>query len=278
MARATDRTSESEINSLNRLMRGQPWYQAFFASRGLNPNRVQLSKDQRNALRSLASQNGFDLGSGMTFDPAGNINQQGGYAGLPGWAKAAIIGGAALTGAGAAGFGPLSGILGLGGSSAPAAGVAAGGVTPAVGGFSAVPAATAAAGGGMGSVGSLLGLGGGGFSVSDIVRSVAGPGISGVTGLLATRSQNRAMDRATDAQVQAAREAADLQARSAADQLAFARAEADRQQQNYRETQDRNFGLYQAAQARLAPYRRLGESAIAAFGRPITVGSALGIV
>lgn len=90
MQTATQQTSEADLNKLNGAMRAMPWYQQFFKERGLDPNKVKLSSQQREALSGLAAQNGYQLGSRMKFDEAGNINQNGGFAGMPTWAKVAI--------------------------------------------------------------------------------------------------------------------------------------------------------------------------------------------
>ena len=86
----TQRTSEHDLNQINLQMRQQPWYQQWFAANGLNPNRVKLNDRQRQELTALAGRNGMRLGDRMKVDEAGNINQRGGFAGMPTWAKVAI--------------------------------------------------------------------------------------------------------------------------------------------------------------------------------------------
>lgn len=124
MAVATQKMNEEQINALNLAMRQQPWYQDFFRSRGLNPDRVQLSGSQQAALSALAAANGFQLGDRMKIDAAGNINQKGGFAGMPTWAKIAISAApaAATLGFGAAGIGPAAGLFGSGGAGAAGTG------------------------------------------------------------------------------------------------------------------------------------------------------------
>lgn len=149
--KATQKTSEEELNKVNLTLKSQPWYQQFFKERGLDPNKVKLSGSQRQALTGLAAQNGYSLGDRMKFDEAGNINQQGGFAGMPTWAKIAIAAApvVATAGLGAAGIGPMAGVMGAStGSSIPAT-LAAGGNFAA-----AAEAAPALAAGVTGAVGS----------------------------------------------------------------------------------------------------------------------------
>lgn len=87
---ATQQMSEAELNQINGHLKQQPWYQQFFAQRGLDLNRVKLSEAQRAELTNLAARNGYELGDRMKFDEAGNMNQKGGFAGMPQWAKIAI--------------------------------------------------------------------------------------------------------------------------------------------------------------------------------------------
>lgn len=123
MNRATQSTSENEINQLNLAMRQSPWYQEFFQVRGLDPNRVKLNERQRAELAQVAAQNDYRLGDRMKIDEAGNINQKGGFAGMPTWAKVAIsaapIAGAMLIpgaqGAVLGGLKSVGGSLGFGG-------------------------------------------------------------------------------------------------------------------------------------------------------------------
>lgn len=87
---ATQDTSEEDLNKINTVLRMQPWYQQWFSQRGLNPNKVKLSKGQQQELQNLAARNGYEIGDRMKFDEAGNVNQKGGFAGMPTWAKIAI--------------------------------------------------------------------------------------------------------------------------------------------------------------------------------------------
>lgn len=271
-------SSGSQVDQFNYWLRNQPWYQNFFASQGLNPNRVQLSDTQRGQLAQLLASNGLTLPDGMTIDPAGNLNTQHGFASLPTWAKIGIGAGAAATGFGLAGLGPLGGMLGLGDAGAAAAG-GAGAIplagAPSVAGAAGIGGTGAAAAGGGSTIGSLLGLGGssGGFPWTSLI----GPAIGAATGILTTRAQGSAADKALQAQIDAAKYSADTTAKTAANQLAFEQQQAQLQQQNFLDTQAKNYALYQAAQARMQPYRALGTNALTQLQQPITVGSVTGL-
>lgn len=144
--------SDTSINAFNLKIRTSPWYQEWFKQKGLNPNQVKLSSQQREELKQVVEQHtGFQFPGDMKIDPAGNLNEKGGWAGLPKAVKIGIIAAAAVGGGAALGaFG------GVGGSSSAAAGggssAAAGGSTAALG---AVPEL------GIGSLSSVLGTGSG---------------------------------------------------------------------------------------------------------------------
>lgn len=115
--------SSAQRNAINLKMRQQPWYQAFFRAKGLNPNQVQLSDADRQQLTQLAAANGMPLPDGALIDKAGNVNIQHGFAGLPTWAKIAV--GAApvaaamlVPGVREATIGNIGSIFGIGGSHA----------------------------------------------------------------------------------------------------------------------------------------------------------------
>ncbi len=149
MANATQKTSEFELNKMNEEMRSQPWYQQWFQSKGLNPNKVKLDGRQRQELAQLAARNGFTIGDRMKVDEAGNFNQMGGYAGMPTAAKIAIgaapIAGAMLIpGVREATIGQLGSIFGAGGGGGVGAGGTGAGLNAAAAG-----GASHAAGGGL---------------------------------------------------------------------------------------------------------------------------------
>lgn len=150
MAVKTDISDKAARNQLNITIRSQPWYQDFFKSKGLDPNQVQLSKDQQKELQALTVANGYLDPSDGHVDAAGNISDFHGWKGLPTAAKIAIIGGASVATLGAAGaFGgaaPVASVAGGGGGSVAAGGAAAGGAGATVGTTSAVSGALATAG------------------------------------------------------------------------------------------------------------------------------------
>lgn len=134
----------ASIDTFNRELRAQPWYQAWFRQQGLDPNHVHLSQGQRKQLEQLIlQQDGVppDAFNDMMIDPAGNLNTEHGFAAQPTWAKALEIGGAAaaggyfaapyLSGAGAASGGSGASAAGVGsgaGVGATGAGVAGAGI------------------------------------------------------------------------------------------------------------------------------------------------------
>ena len=202
MPTATQSTSEQQINEINAWMRGQPWYQQWFQLRGLDPNRVKLTEAERTELSQVAAQNGVQLGDRMKIDEAGNVNQKGGFAGMPTWAKVAIGAApvAATLGFGAAGVGPLSGVFG---------GAAAPGYAASVG----APAATEAAiFGGAGATGAMgaAGAAGGGV-LSKIFNGGTLPyWLTGGANVLGTVLANRGASQASEQQMQAVQQAMDL--------------------------------------------------------------------
>jgi len=140
--------SDTSINQFNLKIRTSPWYQEWFQAKGLDPNKVQLTKDQRNELKAIVEQNtGFKFPGDMKIDPAGNLNEKGGWAGLPTGVKVALIAAAAVGTAGAAGA--------LGGG---AAGVGAGGTGSGVAAAAGAPTA-ASTGMGLGALGTTAGVG-----------------------------------------------------------------------------------------------------------------------
>lgn len=263
--------SSADRNKINLAMRSQPWYQGWFRAQGLNPNSVKLSDGQRQELAAVAAKNGMPIPAHGLIDQAGNVNIQHGFAGLPTWAKVAIESGAALTGAGAFGIGPLAGVMGFGGSSAPVAASGASAVA------SAAPVSAVGATGGIGPVGSALGFGGpAGFSIGDIVKSAIGPAINATTGVLTARSQARSADRSLQSELDAQRESTAAQSKSAADQLQFLKDQEAARQKEFEKTQALNLDQYNQQLARSAPFRAIGVNALARLGRPISVGSAMG--
>lgn len=117
--------SEQEVDQANRWLREQPWYQSWLTTQGQNPARVHLSDQQRSQLLSIARTRGVGISNDFEIDPSGNINRKGHK--LRNTLIGIGAGGAALTGLGLAGLGPLSGVFG-GGSAAAGGAAGLGGV------------------------------------------------------------------------------------------------------------------------------------------------------
>lgn len=164
----TRQTDEAALDQWNRALRASPLYQNFLKRHGLvdTGRGVTLSRSQQAALERELASAGMPLPSGMHIDQGGNLNQKNTLV-----KKAAIgaaIGGAALTGLGAAGIGPLSGAFGAGAGAAGAAGSAA-----AAGGGAVIPTL-------------------GGAGISSWLTPLLSYGIPAATGLVATRMQANA--------------------------------------------------------------------------------------
>lgn len=85
---------------------------------------------------------------------------------------------------------------------------------------------------------------------------------AGATAYAANKSSS-ASEKASAASVAAANRAAELEAKSAAEALAFQKDEAAREQANFENTQRLNYEQYLEEQARLQPYRNLGLGSLA---------------
>lgn len=152
------------LDRFNDALRESPAWQAFMRNAGYDvaagPQRIRLSDAQRRQLQGQLERAGFRFPSGMQIDPAGNVNQDQGVSAAvrnP-WIMVPVIAGATLATMGAAGFGPLAGLLSSGGSAAGAAGGAAAGVLPS----GTIPGLHAAIPGIIGSQGVSGGIGLGG--------------------------------------------------------------------------------------------------------------------
>lgn len=159
-------------------MRQEPWYAQLLQSWGIDPNdvdsngnnRTKLSDDQRTKLMETAIAKGIGFNHKYDgIDENGQIIEE--HHKLRNGLIAAAIGGAAATGLGAAGIGPLSGMFGAG-ASAAGAGAAASPFAAAIPATEGIASATAlglpvtaglgtagAAAGAAGTVGTLGTLG-----------------------------------------------------------------------------------------------------------------------
>lgn len=117
------------LDDFNAGLRASPAWQQFVQAAGykLDGSPIKLTSHQRIALRAKLAQAGITLPPGVEIDPAGNVNQDQGWSRY----KKPVLTGLAIAGAtlatmGAAGFGPLAGVMGHG-AAAAAAGSGAGG-------------------------------------------------------------------------------------------------------------------------------------------------------
>lgn len=162
------------LDQFNDALRASPAWQAFIRRNGFQPNGpIRLSGNQREALKRQLQQAGIAFPKGMEIDPAGNVNQDQGVSKIAGnkWVQIGLIAGASALTMGAAGFGPLAGMMG--GSTAAGTGAAAAG-TAAAGGVAAGTTAATAAG------------------LSSWLTPALAYGAPAVTGLIAAKMQGNA--------------------------------------------------------------------------------------
>jgi hypothetical protein len=111
-------TGADELDRFNQWLRAQPWWQQIKGSAN------GFGDAQKQQLIATLRSKGITVPSGIHVDDAGNFNESrtaGDWAKLA--AKGAAIGGAAVTGLGAAGIGPMAGLFG--GTAAAEAGASA---------------------------------------------------------------------------------------------------------------------------------------------------------
>jgi hypothetical protein len=118
--------NEQQATQATAAFRQSPWYQQWLASQGLQGEgdqfgNVKLSDSQREQLMNLARQHGVGMSESYQIDENGQISKVPSHT-LRNIAIGAGVGGLALTGLGAAGIGPLSGLFGAGGGAAGLAG------------------------------------------------------------------------------------------------------------------------------------------------------------
>jgi hypothetical protein len=170
-------------------MRQAPWYQEWLTKNGLKGEgdqygNVQLNDKQRAELMALALKNGIGLNHKYDMiDANGQIAEE--HHKLKKIAIAAAIGGLAVTGMGAAGIGPLAGVLGGTAGAAGAGGVAAGEVGADVAGASALEGGLLAGGVLPGAMATLPEVGGAiagtAAAASPFLTSAAIPGVDVTT-------------------------------------------------------------------------------------------------
>ncbi len=213
MAETSDinkQADERKLNEFNIQMRQQPWFQEFMRARGLDPSGLgnrKLSGQEQDALEVLVAKHYFGgrIPEGMTIDSGSSLNQKGGWAGMPTWAKVAI--GAGVTAA-TAGLVPgvpgVAGLFGGGGGVANAVPGVAGSLTPA----GTTLGATVAGGAGAGTTAAI---GGAAASTpglfSQMVNGKYSPLIAAGGRMLAGASQAGAQNRGAEMEARFAHDA-----------------------------------------------------------------------
>lgn len=275
-------------------LRNQPWYQAWLKSKGLTPRGdafgdVTLTDAQQEELLALARQKGIGISDHWEINQNGQIGEKG-----MGLGKKILIGagigGLALTGLGAAGIGPLAGLLGGGttalGGGALAAGVDTSGLYgPLAGAYglatteATIPAAlaaltpaelaAAAAGGGAagGAAGGAGGAGGGGgvavppavdqiknktAGMSDLEKMLIGYGIDSGSKLVGGILTNKANTDAANAAAEATKYAAQLQDEANRRAEIFSRQTAENQWLNSEAARKANYEQWAARENRIS--------------------------
>jgi hypothetical protein len=282
MADITERTDEDKLNQFNIQMRSQPWFVEWHRQRGLSPSGYQnrkLKGHEQDELERLVAQHYFNgrVPDGMTIDSGGSLNQKGGWAGLPTWAKAVIIAGAAAATAGAAG------VFGGGAGAASAAG--GGGGAAASGSAAAIPTiGSTIYGTGMGVAPSLAGAstlaGTAAGAIPTIASTVYGTGMGTAPSIAGTSalSSSGTPFLSTLRRGAGIADAIGRVARGAADQRAYDRAaQADydltKAQYDANNTQTHNTQALQYANARTGAERTrfrelMGNDALASLRPP----------
>lgn len=102
-----------------------------------------------------------------------------------------------------------------------------------------------------------------------LLVAAAPAAISGLASIFGGKQQSRSVSNAAQQQTQANNYAADLEAQSAQDALAFAREQEEQRKREWEMAQERNWQVYLQQREDLAPYRQLGAGSIAQMARPI---------
>jgi hypothetical protein len=122
----TRQTSAQQLASWNQAWRTSPLYAQIMRNLGVDTSGpIHLDEGTAHAVERALRENGVQLPDGMKIDNAGNLNQTNTL-----WRNVGIgagLTGAALTGLGAAGVGPLSGLFGAGAAAGAGAGTAGAG-------------------------------------------------------------------------------------------------------------------------------------------------------
>lgn len=245
---------EGAINAVNQWMRAQPWYTQALHQIGATPGQaIHLNGSQRDQLMRAAQANGMQIDMGdVEVDPGGNFNPKGHKLRntliVAGIAAGALTGGAALAAYGGAAGAGGAGAAGLGGV-------------------------------GLGETAATVGLGGlgaggaGAFGAGSLGSMLATQGVSTGTGMLGNYMQNRSNRSAAQLQMDAANRAAELEAKSAADILAFQKEQEATRHTEWQTAQDKNAQLEADRLARQEPFRRTGVNSLRQLLNPIAYRS-----
>lgn len=189
------------LDKVNDALRASPAWQDFMRRKGQLGGRVKLSDADRRELETVLATAGVPMPKGMNIDPAGNINESNQGVFQNKWVQAGLIAAAAAATMGAAGFGPLAGLLSSGG------GAATGGTA------AAATAAGTTAAGGAGTAATMAGV----AAAPSLARTALGYGLNyGVpiaANLIGARMasnadrdaaaiQNQYLNRALDAEIE----------------------------------------------------------------------------
>lgn len=84
-----------------------------------------------------------------------------------------------------------------------------------------------------------------------VIAAIIAGGATAATGIIGSKIQSNAAKDAANAQIGGANRAADIQAQSAREALAFQKSQAEQEQQNYLNTERANYGQYSDRQNRI---------------------------
>lgn len=176
------------LDQFNDALRQSPGWQQFMRRQGyrLQGEPIRLSDTQRRALQAELTRAGVQFPKGMDIDPAGNINQANQGVFQNKWVQVGLVSAAALATMGAAGYGPLAGLLSSGGGAA-GGGAAAGGSLAS----SSIPGLHAAVPGAIASQSASAGLGAGGALASSAIP--ASMAMNAVPGVVASQGASAAI-------------------------------------------------------------------------------------
>lgn len=96
-----------------------------------------------------------------------------------------------------------------------------------------------------------------------------GAAVSAAASAYAAHRSSKANTYATQMGTEAANRAADLEAKSAEEALAFAKEQEATRRREFEQTQQQNYGMWLKQREDLSPYRRLGAGSVLQLAQPI---------